>query len=376
MQLSRRRLRQTALAGAAAGAVAMSLVLPATAAAAPAPAGASETRTAGTLEVVRTGLNNARKVTWDPRLDVVYVAEAGRSSATCIGDTTNGCFSRSGSIYGYSPHYDLSSRVVTGLPTLRTARGLTGLAEVNPYGATEVRAVFGLGGTSALREQFDPAAAPLGQLARIQVTGQVIPSADLVAFEEQNNPDGRIVDTNPYGVETDATGSVVADAAANAILHVTPAGAVSVLAVPPGVPLGPREVEPVPTSVVRGPDGYYYFGELLGAPFPPGLARVWKVRPGEQATLVSAGFTNITDLAFDRQGRLLVLEMAERGLLSGDPTGRLVRLEADGTQTVLAREGLSLPGGMAVTPNGDIYISNKITSADGGSELLRLRGAA
>jgi sugar lactone lactonase YvrE len=198
----------------------------------------------------------------------------------------------------------------------------------------------------------------------------------MVGFEEQNNPDGRIADSNPYGIDTDSTGSVVTDAAANAVLHVDNNGLVSVVAVPPGVPFADRQLEPVPDAVVKGPDGYFYFGELTGAPFPQGLSRVWKVRPGQPATLVSAGFTSIMDLAFDRQGRLLVLEFAERGLASGDPTGRLVRLEANGSQTVLAREGLSHPGGIAVAPNGDIYITNKITGADGQGQLLRLKGAA
>ena len=132
----------------------------------------------------------------------------------------------------------------------------------------------------------------------------------------------------------------------------------------------------MPSAVVKGPDGYFYFGELSGAPFPQGQSRVWKVKRGEQATLVSGGFTNITDLAFDRKGRLLVLEFAERGLASGDPTGRLARLEGNGSQTVLAREGLRNPGGMAVAPNGDIYISNNIRGGDGQGQLLRLASAA
>jgi sugar lactone lactonase YvrE len=136
-------------------------------------------------------------------------------------------------------------------------------------------------------------------------------------------------------------------------------------------------LEPVPDSIVRGADGAYYVGELGGAPFPVGLARVWRVVPGQAATLVSAGFTNIIDLAVDRRGRLLVLEMAERGLISGDPTGRLVRIEPNGAHTVLAREGLEYPGGVDVAPNGDIYITNRTTgpNADGAGQLLRIRGA-
>jgi DNA-binding CsgD family transcriptional regulator len=40
----------------------------------------------------------------------------------------------------------------------------------------------------------------------------------------------------------------------------------------------------------------------------------------------ATGFTNIIDIAFDRHGRLLVLEIFKNGLPSGDPTGSLVRI--------------------------------------------------
>src|SRR5215203_1966685 len=320
-----------ALAGAAAAAVTLGLLLPGTASSTEATTSAEAKPAGATLEVVSTGLNNVRKVTWDPRVSAVYVAEAGQSSAPCIGDSTNGCFTTTGAIFGYSPGYQTGNRVVTGLPALRTSRGMAGLNEVNPYGSSEVRAAFGLGGLSALRDSYGAAAAPLGQVTRIQSNGEVSLVADLVTFEEQNNPDGRVPDSNPFGMATDASGSVVVDAAANAVLHVDNNGLTSVLAVPPGVPFADRQLEPVPAAVVKGPDGYFYFGELTGAPFPQGQSRVWKVKPGEPA-----------------------------------------RLEANGSQTVLAREGLSHPGGLAISPNGDIYISNNMTGADGQGQLLRL----
>jgi hypothetical protein len=48
--------------------------------------------------------------------------------------------------------------------------------------------------------------------------------------------------------------------------------------------------------------------------------------PGHQPTVYATGFTNIIDIAFDRHGRLLVLEIFKNGLPSGDPTGSLVRI--------------------------------------------------
>jgi hypothetical protein len=65
-------------------------------------------------------------------------------------------------------------------------------------------------------------------------------------------------------------------------------------------------------------------------------------------------------------------QIAHNGLLSGDPTGALIRVERDGSRTTLAGEGLVAPGGMAVARHGVIYVSNNTTSA-GGGEILRIR---
>jgi hypothetical protein len=139
----------------------------------------------------------------------------------------------------------------------------------------------------------------------------------------------------------------------------------------PGIP-EPIPMQPVPTSVARGPDGALYVGQLSGFPFPVGGARVWRLAHGRQPEVVADGFTYIIDIAFDRHGRLLVLEIAHNGLLSGDPTGALIRVERDGSHTTLAGEGLVAPGGTAVARHGVIYVSNNTTSA-GGGEVLRIR---
>ena len=85
-----------------------------------------------------------------------------------------------------------------------------------------------------------------------------------------------------------------------------------------------------------------------------------RARP--QAQVFAAGFTNIIDIAFDRHGRLYVLEIATNGLLSAGenelPQGRLVRVNRDGNRTTLAQEGLNAPGGF-VLGHGAAYITNK-----------------
>jgi len=65
-----------------------------------------------------------------------------------------------------------------------------------------------------------------------------------------------------------------------------------------------------------------------------------------------------------------VLEIFQNGLLSGDPTGAMIRVDDDGTQHVVMSTGLITPGGLAIR-GGAAYVSNCGTCA-GGGEVLRI----
>jgi hypothetical protein len=124
----------------------------------------------------------------------------------------------------------------------------------------------------------------------------------------------------------------------------------------------------VPTSVVRGPDGAFYVGELTGFPFPVGHARVWRVVPGYPPTVYAGGFTNVIDLAWGPDRKLYVLEIAHHGLLSGDQTGALIRVDRMGRRTLLASSGLTAPGGLAIRGRY-AYVSNCSVCAGKGAVL-------
>jgi DNA-binding beta-propeller fold protein YncE len=137
----------------------------------------------------------------------------------------------------------------------------------------------------------------------------------------------------------------------------------------------------VPTSVELGSDGAYYVGQLTGFCFPVGAANVFTVTESTGVSIFESGFTNIVDIAFDDLGNLYVLEMAKDGLsllegqlFAGGPvtaTGQLIKVAPDGTQTVLASDGLIAPTGMTVGPDGNIYVSNNgIFSGTG--EVVRI----
>ena len=121
---------------------------------------------------------------------------------------------------------------------------------------------------------------------------------------------------------------LVADAGGNAVVQTSRSGRFDTVAVlPPGSALAPPflglppgtqiPTDAVPTSVVRGRDGAYYISQLTGFPFEQGDANIWRVVPGRAPTVYASGLTNVTDLAFARDGSLYAVEISSDGLLDG-----------------------------------------------------------
>jgi sugar lactone lactonase YvrE len=73
------------------------------------------------------------------------------------------------------------------------------------------------------------------------------------------------------------------------------------------------------------------------------------------------------DIAWGPKGSLYVLEITSAGLTSGDPTGALIRVEADGDKEVVASTGLVTPTAVAISDDGWLYVSNYGTSAGKGT---------
>ena len=141
----------------------------------------------------------------------------------------------------------------------------------------------------------------------------------------------------------------------------------------PGPDGTPIPTQSVPTSIVRGPDGAYYVGQLTGFPFPTGGASVWRIVPGQAPTEYATGFTTINDLAFGKDGTLYVLQMTSATLIGPPTPGKLIRVPKRGARTELAPGALTSPTGLAVDDKY-AYVSNKGDQA-GAGEILRSRCA-
>lgn len=337
------------------------------------------------VTVVANGLDSPRGLAFGPIGDL-YVAEAGHGGAGPCGvgaEAAQVCYGPTGAITRIG--LGGQQRIATGLPSTAGAgpQQVGGPHDVAFRGARMFVAI-GLGAAPATRAAFGPAGASLGQVVELGLEGGWRNVADLAAYEAAVNPDGGVLDSNPFSLLDLAGGLVVADAGANALIRVEEDGRIvtstifprRLVAAPPflGLPPGAQmPMDSVPDSVAVGPDGALYIGELTGFPFPVGIARIYRRAPGPPLGQIGAvwvsGFTNIIDLAFGPDGSLYVLEYATNGLLSRDPTGRLVRLAPDGTRTTVFREGLVNPTGLAVDASGAIYVSNFGLSRGGGQVL-------
>ncbi|MBY5160925.1 ScyD/ScyE family protein [Salsipaludibacter albus] len=164
---------------------------------------------------------------------------------------------------------------------------------------------------------------------------------------ESADPDGSgDADSNPYDVAALGGGdaALVVDAGGNSLHKIDSDGNAELVATfpvellstdnfnqlagcPPVAPYcatdGATHIpgQSVPTSVVVGPDGNYWVGELKGFPAPTGQSGVWRIEAGAtdvecgvdpECVKVLDGFTSIVDLTVGPDGMLYVSEFDEK----------------------------------------------------------------
>jgi hypothetical protein len=317
--------------------------------------------------VVMSGLDNPRHLAFGPE-GGLYVAEAGRGgSGPCfVRRNETLCAGHSGAVSRL--WHGVQERLVTGLPSYANAagNGAIGAHAVSLHGRGGAYATVGLGGETIPPTQFrDMMGEGFGRTIRFKPNGSWHYVDDIAGYEEANNPDGNVPDSNPYAILAQPGGRVVTDAGGNDLLRVGANGDISTLAVFPARP--GRSTDSVPTSVTVGPDGAYYVGELSGAPFNINDSHVYRVVPGQPPQTYGPTFSFIIDLAWGPDGHLYVLQFASQPGNSGP--GILYRLESNGTKTPVVT-GLVAPGGLAFGPDGALYVSNKSVLA-GAGEVLR-----
>ena len=165
-------------------------------------------------------------------------------------------------------------------------------------------------------------------------------------FERRHNPDGEVVESNPYSVLALKGRILVADAAGDYIGQYK-RGKYRVWAVMPEY--GPR-IDAVPTVVAKGADGYVYVGELHSE--RPHKAKVWKFSRDGDRLRSWKGFTTVTGVARTKNGTLYVSELFG-GPCSFDRIpncfpGRVVKVAPNGHRTYYQ---VPFPAGIAARGN-------------------------
>jgi PEP-CTERM motif len=233
---------------------------------------------------------------------------------------------------------------------------------------------------------------------------------DFGEYEIINNPDGADVVTNPYELTMGDDTAYAVDGGGNTLYKISLDGSdVEAIplpkklitdpifpSLPPGaeIPPGLVEIPPeglptepggvptqalvqsVPTGAAIGPDGAVYVGEYLGFPYPAGEARIFRIGEDNTPEVFLEGFSFVTDLTFDEDGNLLVLQFSEVPQFEGDLASlqsSLIQVAPDGTRTTLvaAGEGLESADGVTIGPDGEIYVTNRGIGPERGS-LVRV----
>jgi hypothetical protein len=229
----------------------------------------------------------------------------------------------------------------------------------------------------------------MGRLVHIPASTLLAPSSalcpgcwssiiDIATFQPDPNPDPNR-ESDPYGLLVEKRGQtegksgygnggadslLMIDSSRNWLLRIEAQGEISRLADFPSRFEG-RSTDSVPTSVVRGPDGDYYVGELVGIPFvgptrpPSNIYRV-SAQPPYDVTVFLTGFNAIIDMAFKGEDLYVLQHWTGSNTLG---SGKLIRiachdrpLVCDGAPEVLL-DGLDGPTSILLG-RGAAYISH------------------
>jgi hypothetical protein len=309
--------------------------------------------------VLLSGLDNPRSLAFAPN-GSLYVTESGRAgtpSPDTPSITVRGAplyYGTTGAITRWDGN--TQSRVITDLPNLynATTGEVSGVQGIGFSSEGDMFFTTALGANPSLRTGVE--LNQLGKLMRVPAGGSAPQEvADVAQFELANNPAGGPVDSNPYKILVHSSGILVADAGANAVLDVGFNGSIDVVDTLTSLPSG---ADAVPTSLAMG-GGAVFVSQLTGFPFTPGSASVFRLDDAG-LTLIGGGFTNVIDLAYGPDNMLYVLELSHRGLLSGDLTGGLWRLDpATGLADLLMTEGLLAPTALTFDADGKLYVANQ-----------------
>lgn len=328
--------------------------------------------------LIATGLNNPRGITLGPD-GLLYIAEAGLGGPDMGDNCFEGpegfaCYGESAGVSRVAHDGSGQERLVDNMPSFAdpaSGVGAIGVHDVAFDDNGEMYATVGLGMNPLSRTaNLGPGGVNMGHLAIINndpLEGYSWENlVDIGQYEIDNNPDGLVIDTNPWAALDRPNGLgkfAVSDAGGNSLLEVNVNnGNVIALSVFPTreVPIaGPELIpmHPVPVGMNFDENGDFLVGQLTGFPFPVGGAYVFNVPSGGgDPTAIEMDFTHSIDVVYGSDGSIFVLEMDSDGLFNGNFLGSVIQVLPDGTRQTLA-SNLGLPTGMTLGPDRALYVT-------------------
>lgn len=325
----------------------------------------------GALSVFATGLQFPRGLAFAPD-GALYVAEAGAGGeentiGRCtqvvapIGPYRNGPTGRISRI----DRDGNRTTFATGFPSaVNGFQDYQGVADVAFVGDKLFALVAG-GGCSHASPTV-----PAG-VAKVSHSGAWSIIADLSAWQASHpvaNP--RVSDFEPdgswYGMISSEGSLVAVEPNHGEVVRVNPrSGQVTRIA-----DISATQGHIVPT-VVAERRGAFYLSSLGTFPATSGSQKILRISKSGEVSAVASGFTAVLGLDFDKHGRLYVLETGEAGGFPAPGAGRVIRLDRKGNRVVIV-DGLFLPTGLRIGPDGWLYISNKGFGPPQPGEILRL----